>query len=117
MTNTPPSRGKIEFTTFPWFHGYGNWVGVHGMYERKLVYVYNASLPVTGDYMVKVLEHIRPDNLHVVQYTLKLLAETEAGINAMKACSRVLFSGSGSHDVLGNRLSGEDIDLETFWGA
>ncbi len=117
MTKTPPSKGAVEFTTFPWFHGYGNWVGVHGMYARKLVYVYNANLPVTADYMIKVLGHIRPDNLHVVPYSLKLLGETQSGINTLKACSRVLFSGSGCSDVLGNRLTGKGINLETFWGA
>lgn len=117
MTKTPPSKGRVEFTTFPWFHGYGNWVGVHGMYERKLVYVYNANLPLTGDYIVKALEHIRPDNLHVVPYSLKLLAETQRGIDAMKACGRVLFSGTGCPDILGHRLVAEAINLETFWGA
>ena len=117
MTKTPPSKGRVELSTFPWFHGYGNWIGVHGMYERKLVYVYNANLPLTGNYIVKALEHIQPDNLHVVPYSLKLLAETHRGIDALKACGRVLFSGTGCPDILGNRLIAEGINLETFWGA
>ena len=117
MNKTPQFKGKVEFNTFPWFHGYGNWVGVHGMYQRRLVYMYNANLPVTGDYIVKVLKHIRPDNLHVVPYSLKLLAETQSGIDAMKACTKVVFSGSGCPDALGNRLVGEGINLENFWGA
>ena len=117
MTRTPPSTGRVEFTTFPWFHGYGNWVGVHGMYERTLVYFYNSNLPLTGNYMVKAIEHIRPDILHVVPYSLKLLVETQGGIDAMKACGRVIFSGTGCPDVLGTRLIHEGINLETFWGA
>ena len=117
MTRTPPSKGSVEFTTFPWFHGYGNWVGVHGIYERNLVYYYNSNLPLTGDYMVKAIEHIRPHNLHVVPYSLKLLAETEHGIDAMKACGRVIFSGTGCPDVLGGRLVSQGINLESFWGA
>ena len=117
MTKTPPSTGSVEFTTFPWFHGYGNWVGVHGMYERNLVYFYNSNIPLTGSYMLKAIEHIRPDNLHVVPYSLKLLAESERGIDAMKACGRVIFSGTGCPDVLGNRLIREGINLESFLGA
>ena len=117
MTRTPPSKGRVEFNTFPWFHGYGNWAGLHGMIGRKLVYMYNANLPTTGDYLVKVLEHIRPETLHVVPYSLKLLAETQSGINAMKACDRVMFTGSGCSDVLGSRLTSEGINLETFLGV
>ena len=38
-----------------------------------------------GDYFVKVLEHIRPDNLDFVPYSLKFLAEIQAGIDVMEA--------------------------------
>lgn len=113
----PAPKGQTEFNTFPFFHGYGNWVVVHGMMDRKTVYMPNPNLPVTADYVIKVLEHIRPDALHVVPYTMELLAQTERGVDAMKSCSRVLFSGSGAPDDLGNDLVARGVNVETFWGA
>lgn len=113
----PTPKGQTEFTTFPFFHGYGNWVVVHGMMDRKTVYMYNPNIPVTADYVIKVLEHVRPDALHVVPYTMELLAQTESGVDAMKHCKRVLFSGSGAPDDLGNDLVARGVNVETFWGA
>ena len=117
MMKIPRSRGQTEFNTFPFFHGFGNWVVILGMMNRKTIYMYNPNLPVTADYVTKVLSHIRPDVLHVVPYTMELLAQTERGIDAMKNCERVVFSGSGAPDGLGNDLVAKGVNLETFWGA
>ncbi|KAK4691546.1 hypothetical protein P7C71_g5477, partial [Lecanoromycetidae sp. Uapishka_2] len=117
MMHIPPPKGKIDFSTFPFFHGYGNWVCIHNMMDRKTTYMYNANLPVTADYVIKVVEHIRPDVLHAVPYTIELLAQTERGMDAMKKCKRVVFSGTGCPDDLGNDLVKRGIVLENFWGA
>jgi acyl-coenzyme A synthetase/AMP-(fatty) acid ligase len=117
MMKLPPPKGQVEFSTFPFFHGYGNWVILHGMLARKMVYVSNPNLPLTADYVVEVLEHLRPDVLHVVPYTLELLAGSQRGLDAMKKCKRVVFSGSGCPDDLGNELVAQGIRIETFWGA
>lgn len=117
MMKIPAPKGQTEFTTFPFFHGYGSWVVVHGMMDRKTVYMYNPSLPVTADYVIKVLHHVKPDILHVVPYTMELLAQTERGVDAMKTCKRVIFSGSGAPDDLGNDLVAKGVNVETLWGA
>ena len=117
MMKLPSSKGQTEFNTFPFFHGYGSWVVIHGMMDRKTIYVYNSSLPLTADYVINVLNHIEPDVLHVVPYTMELLAQTKAGIDAMKRCERVIFSGSGTPDDLGNCLVTEGVKIENFWGA
>lgn len=117
LMKIPVPKEQMEFTTFPFFHGYGNWVVIHGMMDRKTVYVYNANLPVTADYVINVLHHVRPDTLHVVPYTLELLAQSERGISAMKGCKRVVFSGSGAPDDLGNELVAKGVNVETLWGA
>lgn len=117
MMKIPGPRGQTEFNTFPFFHGYGNWVVVHGMMDRKTIYMSNPNLPVTADYVTKVVRHVRPDVLHVVPYTMELLAQTESGIDAMKHCERVVFSGSGAPDDLGNELVAKGVNVETLWGA
>lgn len=49
MMKIPSQKGRTEFNTFPFFQGYGNWVVVHGMMDRKTVIMYNPDLPVTAD--------------------------------------------------------------------
>ena len=117
MMKTPPPKGQVDFSTFPFFHGYGNWTVVHNMMDRKATFLFNPNLPVTADYCIDVLEHVRPDVLHVVPYTLELLALSERGVNAMKRCQRVVFSGSGCPDDLGNDLVAKGVNVETLWGA
>ena len=117
MMKIPPPKGQTELNTFPFFHGYGNWVVIHGMMDRKTVNMCNPNLPLTANYVIKALKHIRPDVLHVVPYTMELLAQTEAGIDAMKQCKRVVFSGSGASDDLGNDLVAKGVNVESFWGA
>ena len=117
MMKIPTPRGQTELNTFPFFHGYGSWVVVHGMMDRKTVNMYSPDLPVTADFVIKVLNHIRPDVLHVVPYTMELLAQSEAGIEAMKRCERVVFSGSAAPDDLGNGLIAKGVNVETLWGA
>lgn len=117
MMKIPQPKGQTEFNTFPFFHGYGSWVVVHGMMDRKTINMYNPNLPVTADYVIKVLHHLKPDVLHVVPYTMELLSQIEDGVNAMKRCGRVVFSGSGAPDDLGNDLVAKGVQLETLWGA
>ena len=117
MMKIPKPKGQTELNTFPFFHGYGNWVVVHGMMDRKTVYMCNPNLPLTADYVIKVLSHIRLDVLHVVPYTMELLAQSEEGIDAMKRCKRVIFSGSGAPDDLCNDLIAKGVNVETLWGA
>ena len=117
MMKIPPPKGQVEFNTFPFFHGYGSWVMVNAMIARKTVYMNNPNLPLTADYVIEVLEHLRPDVLHLVPYTLELLAGSERGVDTMKKCKRVVFSGSGCPDDLGNDLVNKGIRLESVWGA
>ena len=117
LINLPPQKGQTEFTTFPFFHRYGNWVVMHGLMDRKTIYMSNPNLPITPDYCMKVLECIRPDVLHVVPYIMSLLAESEAGVDAMAKCQRVVFAGSACPDELGNDLIAKGVNVESFWGA
>lgn len=90
---------------------------VHGMMDRKTVIMYNSDLPVTADYVIEALNHIRPDVLHLVPYTMGLLAQTDAGIDAMKHCERVVFPGSTAPEDLGDEVVAKGVNLETFRGA
>ncbi len=117
MMPIPTSPDKVEFNTFPMFHGYGNWILVHNCMNRKSTYMYNQNLPVTADRIIEFVKHVRPQVLHVVPYTLELLALSDGGVEAMKICRRVVFSGSGCPDDLGDSLVDVGVNVESMWGA
>lgn len=117
MMKVPVPKSQVEINTFPFFHGYGSWIIMNAIMARKTVYMNNPHLPLTADYVIQVMEHIRPDVLHVVPYTLELLALSEKGIDAMKNCQRVIFSGSGCPDELGDSLVAKGVNLVSVWGA
>ena len=117
MMQIPTSLDKLEVNTFPLFHGYGNWIVVHNCMNRKSTYMYNQNLPVTADHIIEIVEHVKPQVLHIVPYTLELLALSDRGLEAMKSCRRVAFSGSGCPDDLGDSLIEKGINVESIWGA
>lgn len=117
MMQIPSSPDRREFNTFPMFHGYGSFIVVHNCMNKKSTYMYNPYLPMTAEYIIKVVEHVRPEVLHIVTYTLELLAQSERGIEAMKSCRRVAFSGSACPDDLGHSLIEKGVNIESVWGA
>ena len=117
MVKLPAPKGQKALSTFPFFHGYGQGIVIHGIVQRLTVYMYNPNLPVTAESVIKILNHIRPEVLHVVPYTMELLAQSEAGIDAMKKCERLVFSGSAAPDDLGNSLVAKGVNVESMWGA
>jgi len=52
-----------------------------------------------------------------VPYNLKLLAESPAGLEALKACSQVVSSGSQLSDELGDRLVQMGVNVETLFAG
>ncbi|KAI9642093.1 hypothetical protein NHQ30_009964 [Ciborinia camelliae] len=110
-------EGTCEFTTFPLYHSWGNKVCVNTMWMRKTMYMHSATEPMTADGLVKVLRKIKPSVLHAAPYALKLLGETQKGVEEMACCSEVLYSGSQCPDSLGDYLTSKGVVLNTLFGA
>ena len=84
---------------------------------RKTAYLYNVSLPLTADNLVAVVEKIRPEAVQVVPYVLGLIAEKEAGVQALKSCRLVTAAGARTPDELGDRLVKEGVNLGVVFGT
>ena len=78
---------------------------------RKTLHMNNPQLPLTAEYVIQVMKHVRPDVLHLVPYTLELSALSEQGVNSMRDCQSVVFSGSGCPDDLGDYLVAKGVNL------
>lgn len=116
IMNIPPPPGRIEFSTFPFHHAYGNQVILRNIKDRKTTYINDSRLPLTAGYITKVIETTHPDVLHVVPYILELLALAHEGLDALKQCKRVVFAGGSFSDDLGHKLVEQGVNLETMWG-
>ncbi|TGO23798.1 hypothetical protein BPAE_0121g00140 [Botrytis paeoniae] len=110
-------EGTCEFTTFPLYHSWGNKHITNTMWIRKTMYLHSATVPMTADGMVEVLQKVKPSVLHAVPYALKLLGESRKGVEAMASCSEVLYSGSQCPDSLGDYLTSKGVILNTLFGA
>lgn len=114
--NTAKHRMK-GLTTLPLFHTYGTVVVVGAIISGKTVSIFNADLPITGANVTEALRKVESGILYSVPYTLKLVAETQEGIDALKKCKRVQFGGSSCPDELGDKLIQEGIDLQNCYGS
>ncbi|KAH8425112.1 uncharacterized protein LDX57_002861 [Aspergillus melleus] len=105
------------FVTLPFYHGHGVSMFFRAVFKGKPISLYNASLPLTGGHLVKALRSIKPESLHCVPYALKLIAETDGGIEALAGPKQVLFGGSSCPDDLGDKLVEAGVHLKSHYGA
>ena len=87
------------------------------MFQRKTVFFLNPNLPITCEGIIAALDVARPGVICAVPYVLKLLAEQESGIEALKRCTHVSFTGSSCPDTLGNMLMDRGVNLESWMGS
>lgn len=87
------------------------------MYQRKTIYFLNPDLPLTCEGLAAAIREAKPGTLCAVPYVLKLLAEQETGIDALKQIGQVIFTGSQCPDNLGDRLVEKRVNLASFMGT
>lgn len=81
------------------------------------IYFFNANLPMTSDNVISTLKGNLPEVVFSVPYTLKLFAESQAGIDILKTAQVVSASGSACPDDIGNKLVANGVNLVTLFGA
>ncbi|KAB8234987.1 putative NRPS-like enzyme [Aspergillus alliaceus] len=105
------------FITLPLYHNHGISVLFRTIYSSKRLYLYNAELPLTRQYLLDVMQAHPLEIFYGVPYALKLLAETEEGISALARFRAVMFGGSTCPDSLGNLLVANDVNLISHYGS
>ncbi|KAI3540707.1 hypothetical protein CSPX01_08116 [Colletotrichum filicis] len=92
------------FIVSPLFHSHGFYETFRSIYSKKPIYYGNYNLPLTRQNLIQMINYVKPEIFHVVPYVVKLLAETDEGIQALASVKLVLFGGSSCPDHLGDRL-------------
>ncbi|KAG0132140.1 hypothetical protein HOY82DRAFT_606755 [Tuber indicum] len=106
-----------SFSTLPLFHTFGLTAMFGAIYCGKVTSIPNADLPITGKNMIAGLKATRPETFYLVPYTLKLMAETNEGMEAMKICKSVCSGGSACPEELGDKLAAAGITLVSYYGS
>ncbi|KAI2467247.1 L-aminoadipate-semialdehyde dehydrogenase [Annulohypoxylon bovei var. microspora] len=117
LTNYSVGSGLRAFITLPLFHNHGLCTLFRGITYSVTTAFFDASLPMTHDHLISAMEQFGPESFHCVPYSLKVLAESEHGIDLMRRCKLVLFGGSSCPDDLGDKLVDAGVYLVGHYGA
>lgn len=117
LANYAVSMEMKAFITLPLYHNHGICNLFRAIYSGKPIHLYNASLPLTHDYLVSIMKRHRFEIFYGVPYALKLLAESDEGIDILRSLKVVMYGGSACPDDLGNRLVDCDVNLIGHYGA
>lgn len=117
ISNYASSFEMRGFITLPLYHNHGISSFFRSIYANKSLAFYNAKLPLTGSNLTKVMQVIEPEIFYGVPYALKLLGESQAGIQCLVNCKLVLFGGSSCPDDLGDRLVAAGVNLVGHYGS
>lgn len=105
------------YITAPLYHSHGVGSLFKTFYTGKQAHLYNANLPMATQHLVGTLKAHRFEIVHLVPYSLKLLAESEEAIDLLAACSVVMFGGSACPDSLGDDLVSRGVNLVSHYGT
>ena len=112
-----PALAYKAFLTVPLFHTHGLCVFFQTLYKRVPLYCFNSNMPQTHDSLVQAIQAAQPEIVYTVPYVLKLLAEKQDGVDALKPCKIVSYAGSRCPDELGEQLTNEGVRLGSVYGS
>lgn len=90
---------------------------LHSLACGHKAFFYPASTPVTGPGIVQELKATNAGILYTVPYALKIVSESEGGIEALQKLQAVVYIGSSCPQALGDRLVNAGVVLCSFYGS
>lgn len=87
------------------------------IYSKNTFFLGNYLYPVTRQNLIDAMRVVKPKLLCAVPYVLKLLAETDDGIEVLAKTELVLYGGSSCPDDLGDLLVEKGVNLVANYGA
>jgi thioester reductase-like protein len=109
--------GMRAFLASPLFHSQGFYEMFRTIYSKNPLYLCNYTIPHTRQGLTAQLQYLKPEIFNCVPYLLKLLCETEDGINELAKAQLVLYAGSGCPDDVGDLLVSKGVNLVQNYGC
>ncbi|KAJ5701277.1 hypothetical protein N7488_008825 [Penicillium malachiteum] len=117
LENFENGNRSRSFLTAPLYHTFGFASVFRTITKGGLLYMYDHNLPLASNYLLEALEKLKPETFFGVPYALKLLAETQDGIDVLARCENVIVAGASCPDELGDRLVMNGVHLIVTFGA
>lgn len=117
LSNYSSGIGFRAFLTLPLYHNHGISTLFRAIFAGKKIAMMNANLPLSEGNLVDAMESADPESFHGVPYALKLLSETDRGVQALKKCKLVLYGGSSCPDEVGDELVRQGVYVVGHYGA
>ncbi|KAL2842165.1 hypothetical protein BJY01DRAFT_256818 [Aspergillus pseudoustus] len=118
LKNYANNFGLRGFITLPLYHAHGISCLFRAVHAQKLIYMYNAELPLTGPHLLTTLqEHPDIEVLYAVPYGLKLLSESEESMKVLACLELVMFGGSSCPKPIGDKLAQNGVRLVSHYGT
>ncbi|KAI8629909.1 hypothetical protein F5Y19DRAFT_63030 [Xylariaceae sp. FL1651] len=117
LANFSNNMDMKAFITLPLYHNHGLCNLYRSIWSCKQIHWYNADLPLTSDYLVQVIRAHTFDIFYGVPYALKLLAESDEGLNLLAKMKMVMYGGSACPDNLGDILVERGVNLVSHYGT
>ncbi|OBR12923.1 Male sterility protein [Colletotrichum higginsianum IMI 349063] len=115
--NYSSSMNMKAFITLPLYHNHGICNLYRAVYSGKPIHLYNADLPLTREHLTSIMRKHNFDIFYGVPYALKLLAETDDGMDLLRQLKIVMYGGSACPDDLGDTLVNNGVNLVGHYGA
>ncbi|EFQ33799.1 male sterility protein [Colletotrichum graminicola M1.001] len=115
--NYSSSMKMKAFITLPLYHNHGICNLYRAVYSGKPIHLYNADLPLTQEHLSSIMRKHNFEIFYGVPYALKLLAETEEGMDLLRQLKIVMYGGSACPDGLGDALVNNGVNLVGHYGA
>jgi carbohydrate kinase (thermoresistant glucokinase family) len=117
LRNYEQNMDMEGFITLPLFHAHGLSSVFRGITSYQKIFMYNAALPLTSQYLLEIMRQHRFEILYGVPYALKLLSESTEGIQILASMKVVMFGGSACPDGLGDTLVEGGVNLISHYGT
>ncbi|OLN81294.1 putative gluconokinase 3 [Colletotrichum chlorophyti] len=117
IANYSSSMNMRAFITLPLYHNHGICNLYRAIYCGKPIHLYNADLPLTREHLTGIMRRHNFEIFYGVPYALKLLAETDEGMDLLRQLKIVMYGGSACPDDLGDTLVNNGVNLVGHYGA
>lgn len=116
LTHPLQGAGMNIFGAIPLYHIYGLFTTLQAMYMRKTANLFGASLSMTADNLMAIIEATQPEIFHAVPYAPALLVEHERGMAYLKTAKIVTAAGARTPDDLEESLIQANVNFRVVFG-
>lgn len=111
------AQDATAFITMPFSHALSMNSYMQAIHRRKTIYAMSGYTPQTHNTVTAAIKAANPEIIWTVPYVIKLLAEKQDGIDAIKNCRFVSSGGSKLPDELGDMLTDAGVHIGMQFGS